>query len=116
MVDVAALCPRIVLILDGKKRFDGARSEFEGILGREKFVTFRFAEPVPAEDPVWKQMDPDWNEQRTQVELRIAEKDLRPTTVEILTRYPVVDFQTEKLPIERVMTTLLERPELLPEA
>jgi ABC-2 type transport system ATP-binding protein len=116
MVDVQALCGRIVLILDGKKRFDGPISEFEGILGREKVVSFRFSAPVDAEDAVWQPLFPDWNEERTQVALRIAERELRPTTVEILSRFPVADFQTEKLPIERVMATLLERPELLPEA
>jgi viologen exporter family transport system ATP-binding protein len=116
MVDVQTLCERIVLILEGKKRFDGPLDDFEGILGHEKFVTFRFAQSVPAEDPVWKPLDPDWNEDFTQVELRISEKDLRPAAVEILSRFPVVDFTTEKLPVERVMATLLERPELLPEA
>jgi ABC-2 type transport system ATP-binding protein len=116
MVDVQALCSRVVLILEGKKRFDGPLVEFEGILGREKFVTFRFSEPVSAGHAVWEPLFPDWNEDYTQVKLRIAEKDLRPVTIEILSRFPVADFSTDKLPIERVMQTLLERPELLPEA
>ncbi|MFN7975798.1 MAG: ATP-binding cassette domain-containing protein [Acidobacteriota bacterium] len=115
MADVQALCSRIVLILQGKKRFDGSRSGFEGILGREKFVTVRFSERVDDADPIWKGLFPVWGDDRMQVELRIAEADLRRVGVEILSRFPVVDLATENLPIERVMSTLMARPELLPE-
>ena len=113
MVDVQTLCERIVLILDGAKRFDGSLDEFEGVLGREKFVTVRFSEPVAAQDPIWRELDAQWNADRTQVDLRIAEERLRPITIDILTRFPVVDVITEKLPVERVMETLLRTPELL---
>ena len=115
MMDVQALCSRVVLILGGKKRFDGPLGDFEGILGREKVVTMRFSVPVDASDPVWGPLDPAWNDDRTQVDLRIAEADLRARTADILQRFPVADFSTEKLPIERVMETLLNRPELIPE-
>ncbi len=115
MADVEALCERIVLILEGRKRFDGSKSEFEGLLGKEKFVTFRFKEPPDQSNALWSSLDAHWQEGGTKVELRIAEEELRSATIEILTRFPVVDFQTEKLPVERVMGTLLHRPELLPE-
>ncbi len=113
MVDVQALCSRIVLILDGRKRFDGALSEFSKILGSEKFVTVRFSRPVDERDGAWQGLFPVWNEDRTSVELRIAEEALRQAAIDILTRFPVVDLSTEQLPIERVMGTLMARPELL---
>src|SRR5690606_35893830 len=42
MQDVQALCSRLVLIMDGKKTFDGAIKDFEKILGSDKTVTFTF--------------------------------------------------------------------------
>jgi ABC-2 type transport system ATP-binding protein len=48
-----------------------------------------------------------------QVELRIKEEELRSKSVEILTQFPVVDYTTEKLPIERVMEALATNPNLL---
>lgn len=115
MADVAALCSRIVLILDGGKHFDGPISEFETILGREKFMTISFAEAVDSSDSAWQGLDARWNLNRTKVDIRIAEEALRPITINILERFPVIDLSTEKLPVERVMNTLLKNPELLKE-
>jgi len=113
MADVAALCSRIVLILGGQKRFDGSISTFENILGREKFVTMTFHEPVNSDDRVWQSLDPNWYPGFTKVDLRISEQKLRATAIDILKRFPVSDLSTEKLPIERVMNTLLKDPDLL---
>lgn len=103
MADVAALCPRIVLLLQGEKRFDGTLKEFETLQGPEKNVLFLFSQPVFGEENIWQRWDPQWNEDRTEVNVRIAESELRAATVYILQRYPVVEFQTEALPIERVL-------------
>ena len=114
MADVEALCDRIVLILGGKKRYDGPLTEFEQILGREKFVNIRFDGDVDRQDPIWEPLFPNWHD--NSVDLRIADDKLRTTSIEILTKYPVVDFSTEKMPVERVMETLITRPELIPES
>jgi ABC-2 type transport system ATP-binding protein len=113
MADVMALCKRIVLILAGEKRFDGAIGDFEKVLGKEKFVTFYFAESLREEGGFWKGLDAEWNDDRTKVELRLPQKDLRSVTSQILTQFPVIDFGTEKMPIERVMSGLIKNPELL---
>lgn len=114
MADVAALCSHIILILDGQKRFDGSMTEFEKILGREKIVTFQFAEPVETQAECICSYDPLWNLKGLEVELKIPEENLRSVSQEILARFPVVDFYTEKIPIERVMETLWSNPDLLP--
>ena len=114
MADVAALCERIVLILGGTKRFDGSLRGFERILGNEKFVSVRFDQPV-ADEIFWSSMHANWSADRTYVELRIDEGELRDKGRQIMERYPVIDFATENMPIERVMKTLMSRPELLPE-
>lgn len=113
MADVEALCDRVVLILAGKKSFDGHIKNFEKILGKEKFVSISFSNSVSTNDPIWQKLSPVWNSTKNYVELRISEEELREVTVEILKQYPVVDFYTEKLPIERVMETLISRPEIL---
>jgi ABC-2 type transport system ATP-binding protein len=115
MADIAALCPRIVLVLGGRKRFDGSIREFEYILGREKFVSLLFSEPVNKADPIWQDLRPQWDNSGTAVELQIAEDRLRELSVRIFAEFPVVDYSTEKLPIERVLNALLLNPKLLPE-
>lgn len=115
MADIEALCPRIVLVLGGRKRFDGPIREFEMILGREKFVTLVFSETPDRAHPLWSELSPQWDPSGLSVELRIREEQLRETSVKLLSSFPVADYSTEKLPIERVMKTLLANPHLLPE-
>lgn len=115
MADIEALCPRIVLVLSGRKRFDGSIRDFEQILGKDKFVSLTFAEPVLQTDPIWRDLNAKWDTSGLAVELRIKEECLREKSIDILSRFPVVDYATEKLPIERVLKTLLNDPHLLPE-
>lgn len=114
MADIEALCPRIVLVLGGRKRFDGTIGDFERVLGREKFVSMSFGEPVDRTHPLWEGLNPQWGEEGTSVELQIEEGALRERSIAILSTFPVVDYSTEKLPIERVLKTLLANPHLLP--
>lgn len=113
MADVQALCDRLVLIMKGEKTFDGPLRDFERILGNEKCVSFQFASAQEPEASVWKKYDANWSENYTQVELRIPEEELREVSLEILKFAPVTEFQTEKMPIERVMKTLMENPEIM---
>ncbi len=113
MADVDALCNRIVLVLDGSKRFDGSIQEFSGILGREKVVRVSLEEAVPAGEAFFEDWDPQWNESRTRVDLRIPEAQMRESAVAILQAFPVTEFSMEQLPIERVMNALLANPHLL---
>lgn len=115
MADIDALCPRIVLVLGGRKRFDGPIKEFERILGREKFVSLTFARPVDQAHALWRDLKPEWDPSGTSVELQIAEESIRDVSIKILSEFPVVDYATEKMPIERVLKALMTNPKLLPE-
>ncbi len=115
MADIEALCPRIVLILEGHKRFDGSIGDFERILGREKFVSLTFSERVDRDHEMWKGLDPQWENDGLKVELRIKEEELRRLSIDLFQTFPVIDYSTEKLPIERVLKALVMNPELLPE-
>ncbi|SMF63099.1 ABC transporter ATP-binding protein [Pseudobacteriovorax antillogorgiicola] len=113
MADIDALCDRIVLIFDGKKTYDGSIEDFGSILGREKFLTVQFEQAVDQTDSIWSDLDPKWLSGGQKVELRVPEEQLRQRTIDILQKFPAIDFQTEKLPVERVMHTILANPEIL---
>lgn len=118
MADVAALCERIVLVIGGQKRFDDRIDVFEQMLGQQKFVSVSFEQPIAVtaveqHASFWQELSPEWNAERTQVELRMSAEQLREQAVFLLQNYPVTGFSTEKLPIERVMSELLSQPELI---
>ncbi|MCJ8346288.1 hypothetical protein MJH12_12155, partial [bacterium] len=54
-----------------------------------------------------------FSQNNMKVELRVPEDKLNQVTIDILSKYPVQDFHTEKLPIERVMKTLLTNPSIM---
>lgn len=107
MADVEALCKRIVLLISGKKIFDGTSYEFEKLLGREKFVNFSFETEVDTKTSIFSKYKATFSNNNKNVELRIPEKELRAVAQDILKNFPVIDFQTEKLPIERVLKNLI---------
>tara|TARA_R110000868_G_scaffold117600_15_gene312581 strand:- start:82021 stop:83007 length:987 start_codon:yes stop_codon:yes gene_type:complete len=111
MQDVQALCSRLVLIMGGKKSFDGPISEFERLLGSDKIVSFNFT-TEPRRD-FFDEFQPKWSDSGLQVEIAISKEELRPFSAKVLEQFDVSDFQTEKLPIERIMKELMLRPELL---
>jgi len=113
MADVKALCSQIVLLLEGEKRFDGTISEFEDLLGNDREVSFSFESPILSSDSFWHPLRPDWNESRTQVSVLLPESLMRKSCSHILQNYPVSDFKTENLPIERVLQAIMEKPHLL---
>ncbi len=113
MADVEALCARIILILDGKKGFDGPIGEFETLLGHEKNVSFLFSQQQDPTDSLWQKYDAQWNIDYTEVDLRLPEEKLREVCANILQHYPVTEFSTEKMPIERVMKTVMSNPKLI---
>ena len=115
MQDVLALCKRLVLIFDGKKGYDGPINDFEKILGNNKTVSFNFSEKQNHQTDFWKQYNPIWNDDFTGVEIQVPEESIREIGLEVLKNFPITDFQTEKMPIERVMKTLMSNPEILRE-
>jgi ABC-2 type transport system ATP-binding protein len=112
MADVQALCKRLVLIFDGKNAYDGPIKDFEKILGNDKSITFNFSSPIDQRDLLEKYR-PQWSEDFTQVEALVPESELRAVSLMVLEKWPVVEFATEKMPIEKVMKTLMNNPQIL---
>lgn len=115
MQDVQSLCSRLVLIMNGEKSFDGPIKKFEQILGRDKTVHFTFAQ-TPNDKDFFAPYKPKWDERELSVEVAVSQDHLRSFGAEVLSKFEVTEFQTEKMPIERVMKELMLRPELLNEA
>ena len=114
MADVQALCQRLILIQNGEKTFDDTIKKFEGILGNDKKVLFHFEKPIPLSSKAsFDKWSPEWGESDQSVEIAIKTEELRAVSASILSQYPVIDFHTEKLPIERIMKELIKRPELI---
>ena len=112
MADIQALCEDLVLIFNGQKKFDGKIHDFEKILGVEKNISFSFKN-TPNFDDYLNQFDPKWNENKTTVSLRVPIKEVQKVGMRVLQNHAPIEFNTEKMPIERVMKTLMEQPELL---
>jgi ABC-2 type transport system ATP-binding protein len=109
MADVTALCQRIVLVMNGEKHFDGPIRAFEGLMGQEKYVKFFFSQAQNEQHPLLIPWHPSFGNQGLEVELRVPEDKLKDVCAAILQNLPVTDFQTEKMPVERVMQELLSR-------
>lgn len=113
MADVQALCERLVLIFDGQKAYDGSLSNFENILGHEKSVGLTFSKPQQQNESFFISYAPVWNQDHTQVELRVPEADWQSFGKKAFEMPDLIDFNTEKLPIEKVMKTLMTNPDIL---
>ncbi len=113
MQDVQALCKDLVLISGGQKAFDGPIAKFEKILGHKKSVYFSFDKPIDPNDSFLKQFEVECKSSCREIELKLDEEKLREVSRAILEKYPVIDFHTEKMPIEKVMKSIMENPQIL---
>ena len=115
MADVEALCEKIVLIIKGKKWFDGHVQDFKKQFKKEKTIVFNFQKPVQSQDDSeWaKSTHHLWSKDRLQLKIRSPESQIKELTIKILNSYPVADFHTEKVSIEEIMDEILSNPNLI---
>ncbi|HKA91902.1 MAG TPA: ATP-binding cassette domain-containing protein [Haliangiales bacterium] len=101
MADVAALCPRVIVIDVGKLLYDGDLNALVKRIRPEKLVTLKLGKPVAAADlgrfgKVVEHGD-------ALVKINIAEGALRDAVASILATLPVQDLTVEEPPLEEVM-------------
>jgi ABC-2 type transport system ATP-binding protein len=113
MTDVAELCHRLVLIMDGTKAYDGKLKKFENLLGSDKCVSFYFNQEQEVQDPFLTNLGAKWEEGGKKLEMAIPAERLREISTYILQKYPVSNFESSQTPIEKVMKTVMKNPELL---
>jgi ABC-2 type transport system ATP-binding protein len=108
MADVAALCPRIVVIDRGRISYDGSIEELVRAARQEKHVVLRLGHPVSAaevnalEGEVVAHSD-------AQLTLQVPPEGLNRLIQQALARLPVVDLNVEDPPLEQVLADLFAR-------
>ena len=108
MADVEALCEKIVLILNGEKKFEGSIDDFKGCFKKEKTLVFNFEESVKElSADLEKRFHCEWSADRSQLKIRTPEKNLKEIVVYILNHFSLSDFYTEKVGVEEVLNEIL---------
>jgi ABC-2 type transport system ATP-binding protein len=107
MQDVAALCPRIVVIDEGRLRFDGSLEELRRRIRPLRRVSVRF--DAPPDDAALADLADRVEREGDRVVLDVS-RDAVPRAVERLLALPTSsDLTVEDAPLEEVMRELFER-------
>jgi ABC-2 type transport system ATP-binding protein len=101
MADVAALCPRVVVIDQGKLLYDGDLGALVKRIRPEKLVTLKLGKPVAAADIARFGHVVEHGD--ALVKLHVAEGALREAVAALLATLPVQDLTVEEPPLEEVM-------------
>jgi viologen exporter family transport system ATP-binding protein len=107
MDDVAALCPRVLVIDHGHLIYDGSLDELVRRVRPDKRVLLKLSRPVEARDltkigGIVSQTD-------AQAVLQVSQSELQSAVQRALAQLPVVDLTVEDPPLEEVMRELFER-------
>lgn len=112
MADVEALCPRVVLLVDGVKRYDGPIRRLAARLGHAKKLWLYLERAVEPAPELLARFEPEWRGPR-EVGLTVPQERLKEVTRDLLQTLPVQDFRTEEVPFEKVVGMILGNPRLL---
>ena len=107
MDDVAALCPRIIVIDKGHISYDGS---LDGLVQRvrpEKRLVLNLAAPVDAADVA--ALGKVVVHEPTKVELQVPQSEVAAIVARALQVLPVADLTLESAPLEEVMSELFAR-------
>jgi len=105
MEDVAALCPRVLVIDHGRLVWDGSLQELVRSMRPEKRITLRLEAPITSEDTAWIGSHL-LSQEGALLKLQIPQAELRPLVSSLLSRFTVVDMTIEDPPLEEVMADL----------
>ena len=108
MDDVAALCPRVIVIDHGHLTWDGALSDLARKTRPEKRVTLRLGQEVaPAQlEAIGGRVV---RSEGTLAVLQVETADMRDVVAAALSRLPVIDLNVEDAPLEEVLAELFTR-------
>ncbi len=104
MADVAALCPRVIVIGQGRLLHDGALDALVRRIAPEKLVDLKLLRPVDAADLARFGTVVEHGDAR--VVLRVAQAELRDAVAGVLAALPVADLTVTDPPLEDVMQRL----------
>jgi ABC-2 type transport system ATP-binding protein len=107
MDDVAALCPRVVVIDRGRLSYDGRLEDLVRRVRPEKRVTLRLTRPVGREEV--ERLGVVVSHEAREVVLQVPQDALPATVNRALAVLPIHDLAVESAPLEEVMSELFAR-------
>jgi ABC-2 type transport system ATP-binding protein len=107
MDDVAALCPRVLVIDRGQLSYDGGLEALVRRVRPERRVVLHLERPV--EPRVLALLGQVVEHGPAQATLQVDERQLRDTVSRALDELPVADLTIEQAPLEEVMSELFAR-------
>jgi ABC-2 type transport system ATP-binding protein len=114
MEDVAALCPRVIVVDKGRLIYDGALADLVRRVRPEKRVEVRLARPVERRD--LEALGQVISHDESLAVLQVPHEGLPETVQRILARLPVVDLAVAEAPLEEVFRELYKGSALVPQA
>jgi ABC-2 type transport system ATP-binding protein len=107
MDDVAALCPRVLVIDHGHLIYDGSLGELVRRVRPDKRVLLRLSRPVEARE--LQRLGTVVSQTDAQAVLQVSQAELQSAVQRALAQLPVVDLTVEDPPLEDVMRELFQR-------
>ncbi len=104
MDDVAALCPRIIVIDKGIVSYDGGLDALVKRVRPEKRVVLRLSQPVDAPDLA--ALGKVVSHEPLSAVLQVSQEAVNATVSRVLSTLPVMDLTVENAPLEEVMSEL----------
>src|SRR5437868_11407455 len=104
MDDVAALCPRVLVIDHGHLIYDGSLSELVRRVRPDKRVLLRLSRPVEARD--LEALGSVIEHGDAQAIIQVSQDALQPAVARALSSLPLTDLTVEDPPLEEVMRDL----------
>lgn len=105
MDDVAALCPRVIVIDQGRLTWDGPLVELARRTRPEKRVTLRFSAEVP-QQAIAAVGGRVLTHEGTLATLSVVGDELRDVVAAALAKLPVIDLNVEDAPLEEILAEL----------
>jgi ABC-2 type transport system ATP-binding protein len=107
MDDVAALCPRVIVIDKGRLRYDGKLADLVRSMRPEKRIVVGFDRSVARADlePFGRVVEHGDGK----AVIQVAQSEVRAGVAQLLAKLPVVDLTIEHPPLEEVMRELFAR-------
>jgi ABC-2 type transport system ATP-binding protein len=107
MEDVAALCPRVIVIDKGQVSFDGTLEALVQRVRPEKRVTLRFSQPVAKGDVA--ALGTVVKHESAEAVIQVPQEGVNAAVSQALKSLPVQDLNVENAPLEEVMSELFSR-------
>jgi ABC-2 type transport system ATP-binding protein len=108
MQDVTALCPRVIVIDQGKLLYDGDLKALVRRVNPDKLVTVKVSTPVAVAD--LERYGQIVEHDDAQARVRVTQEKLNGAVAGMLAALPIVDLTVEEPPLEDVMRQLFATP------